>query len=207
MAKILLSTANAVLWEVELAKERITIGRGPQNDIVIDDGAISAEHAVIVTVGDDAFLEDLNSTNGSQVNGQPVRKHFLQNGDVIEMAQYRIEYVTHQAGVANGAGDENGAERLSAYTASEKTVAVIQILNGPNVGKEIRLVKPLTTFGRPGMQAAALVRRGCDYYLTHIEGASYPLVNGIPIDMNARRIVSSDIIDLIGMRVQFLKGC
>lgn len=161
---------------------------------------------MIVTAGKDAFLEDLNSTNGSQVNGQPVRKHFLQNGDVIEMAQYRIEYVSGQAGVANGAGDENGIERSLADIASEKAVAVIQILNGPDAGKEIRLVKPLTTLGRPGVQAAALVRRGCDYYLTHIEGASFPLVNGIPIDTNGRRIVSSDIIDLIGRQVQFLKG-
>jgi len=81
-----------VLREIHLQKERVTIGRKPHNDIQIDNLAISGEHAVIVTVLDDSFLEDLNSTNGTSVNGQPVKKHFLQDSDVIELGKYKLQY-------------------------------------------------------------------------------------------------------------------
>ncbi|MEO6352341.1 MAG: FHA domain-containing protein, partial [Burkholderiaceae bacterium] len=92
MAKIILMADGAVLQEMTLSKERITIGRRPGNDIVIDHLAISGQHAAITTVLNDSFLEDLGSTNGTLVNGQPVNKHFLQDGDVIELAKYRIKY-------------------------------------------------------------------------------------------------------------------
>jgi pSer/pThr/pTyr-binding forkhead associated (FHA) protein len=84
---------NLVLKEILLDKERITIGRKPQNDIQIDNLAISGAHAVVVTILHDAFLEDLDSTNGTFVNGQQIKKHFLQNNDVIELGKYRLKYV------------------------------------------------------------------------------------------------------------------
>src|SRR5574343_1898995 len=94
MAKLILSMDGLVLKELPLAKERITIGRKPHNDIQIDNLAISGEHASIATILQDAFLEDLNSTNGTYVNGQPVKKHVLQNNDVIELGKYRLKYLT-----------------------------------------------------------------------------------------------------------------
>jgi pSer/pThr/pTyr-binding forkhead associated (FHA) protein len=84
---------NLVLKEIPLDKERVMIGRKPQNDIQIDNLAISGAHAVVVTILHDAFLEDLDSTNGTFVNGQQVKKHFLQNNDVIELGKYRLKYV------------------------------------------------------------------------------------------------------------------
>lgn len=93
MAKLILSMDGLVLREITLDKERITMGRKPHNDIQIDNLAISGEHAVIITLLNDSFLEDLNSTNGTYVNGQPVKKHFLQNGDVVELGKYRLKYV------------------------------------------------------------------------------------------------------------------
>ena len=75
-----------------LSKERITIGRRPHNDLVIDNLAISGDHAAIMTIVNDSFLEDLGSTNGMLVNGQLVKKHFLQDNDVIELAKYKIKY-------------------------------------------------------------------------------------------------------------------
>ena len=90
MAKLILSMDGLVLKELPLAKERTTIGRKPHNDIQIDNLAISGEHAVIVTILNDSFLEDLNSTNGTYVNGQPIKKHFLQNNDVVELGKYRL---------------------------------------------------------------------------------------------------------------------
>ena len=86
MAKLILSMDGLVLKEIVLNKERLSIGRKPHNDIQIDNLAISGEHAVIVTILNDSFLEDLNSTNGTLVNGQPIKKHILRNKDVIELA-------------------------------------------------------------------------------------------------------------------------
>jgi predicted component of type VI protein secretion system len=93
MAKLILSMDNLVLKEIPLDKERVTIGRKVQNDIQIDNLAISGAHAVVVTILNDSFLEDLDSTNGTFVNGQQIKKHFLQHNDVIELGKYRLKYV------------------------------------------------------------------------------------------------------------------
>ena len=97
-AKLILSMDGLVLKEITLAKERTTIGRKPHNDIQIDNLAVSGEHAVIVTILNDSFLEDLGRTNGTLVNGQPIKKHFLQTNDVIELGKYKLKYVNDQAG-------------------------------------------------------------------------------------------------------------
>src|SRR4051812_39236914 len=93
MAKLILSMDGLVLKEISLTKERTTIGRKPHNDIQIDNLAVSGEHAVIVSILNDSFLEDLGSTNGTLVNGQTVKKHFLQNNDVIELGKYKLKYI------------------------------------------------------------------------------------------------------------------
>ncbi|MBI4742030.1 MAG: FHA domain-containing protein [Betaproteobacteria bacterium] len=92
MAKLILSMDGLVLKEIPLTGERVTVGRKPHNDIQIDNLAVSGEHAAIVTILNDSFLEDLNSTNGTLVNGQAVKKHFLKNGDVIELSKYKLKY-------------------------------------------------------------------------------------------------------------------
>src|SRR2546430_17200052 len=93
MAKLILSMDGLVLKEIPLTKERTTIGRKPHNDIQIDNLAVSGEHAVIVTILNDSFLEDLGSTNGTVVNGNAIKKHFLQNNDVIELGKYKLKFV------------------------------------------------------------------------------------------------------------------
>src|SRR5881409_1825336 len=105
MAKLILSMDNLVLKESALANERTTIGRKPHNDIQIDNLAVSGEHAVIVTILQDSFLEDLGSTNGTVVNGQPVKKHFLQNNDIIELGKYKLKYVNEAPAAQAKAAD------------------------------------------------------------------------------------------------------
>jgi pSer/pThr/pTyr-binding forkhead associated (FHA) protein len=112
MAKVILSVEGVMVKEIPLARERTTIGRKPNNDIRIDNLAISGEHAAIITMLNDSFLEDLDSTNGTYVNGRPVKKHFLQDGDVIELAKYRLKYV-------NEASQNAGAD-------TEKTMVLRQ---------------------------------------------------------------------------------
>ena len=188
MARITLSLSGNILREVALAKERMTIGRGPGNDILLDNLAVSAEHAVIVTHDDDSFLEDLNSTNGTQVNGQPIKKHFLQDEDVIEIAQYRIRY---------------RSESIPALGSYGSSVAKVTVLDGLSAGKEIPLVKALTTIGQPGVQAAAIARRANGYYLMHIEGNVPPCLNGNAIGSAAHEVMHGDVIEISGTRIKF----
>lgn len=199
MAKIILSKGDTVLREIALSKERITIGRRPHNDIVIEDLAISGEHAVIVTHNNDSFLEDLNSTNGTQVNGQPVRKHFLQNGDVIELAQFRVRYIGSWSPdlideIFNGTIRGNGTGQLNHR-------AAIRVLNGPSAGKEIALNKPLTTIGRPGIQVAVLTQSENAYFLAQVEGAR-PFLNGHLIAEDPCQLSDGDVIELSGTQMQ-----
>src|ERR1700741_5031374 len=102
MAKLILSMDGLVLKEIPLTKERTTIGRKPHNDIQIANLAVSGEHAGIVTILNDSFLEDLGSTNGTVVNGNPIKKHFLQNNDVIELGKYKLKFVGEAAPAATG---------------------------------------------------------------------------------------------------------
>lgn len=93
MAKLILSLDGSVLNEILLAKERTTIGRRPHNDIQIDNLAVSGEHAAIVSVANDCILEDLGSTNGTLVNGSPVKKHLLRDNDLIELGKFKLKFV------------------------------------------------------------------------------------------------------------------
>jgi len=111
MAKLILSMDGLVLKEIPLTKERTTLGRKPHNDIQIDNLAVSGEHAVIVTILNDSFLEDLGSTNGTVVNGNPVKKHFLQNNDVIELGKYKLKFIGEAAPAAGAGGDKADFEK------------------------------------------------------------------------------------------------
>jgi hypothetical protein len=200
MAKIILTIDDTILQELTLSKERVTIGRRAHNDIVIDDLAISGEHAVIVTANDDSFLEDLNSTNGTQINGQPVKKHFLQDGDVIELAQYKLKYK------ANGDADIGEASNNAAAQTSKATArqsAMIKVLNGASAGKGIALTKVLTTIGRPGVQVAGVTYHLQSYFLKHVEGDTYPVVNGQSIGGDAYQMTHGDVIELSGTLMEF----
>jgi pSer/pThr/pTyr-binding forkhead associated (FHA) protein len=97
MAKLIFMFDGNVLGEYELNKERMTIGRRPSNDIHIDNLAVSGEHAVVVTLDGDSFLEDLNSTNGTFVNKKRVKKHVLQHQDVIELGKYQLKFLGQSA--------------------------------------------------------------------------------------------------------------
>ena len=230
MAKLILSMDGLVLKEIPLDRERMTIGRKPSNDIQIDNLAISGEHAAIVTILNDSFLEDLNSTNGTLVNGQPIKKHFLKNGDVVELGKYKLKYITEQApsneaadfektmvlrpsalGAAAGAPGSTAQPPAAVPPVAGAPVSVpqaaVQVLNGGNAGRELELTKTLTTLGRPGVQVAVIARRPHGYFITHVEGAQYPVINGRAIDAQAHPLKDHDVIELAGIKMEFfLKG-
>lgn len=197
MAKIILSKGDKVLREIVLCKERMTIGRRPDNDIVIEDLAISGEHAVIETRNGDSILEDLNSTNGTQVNGQPVQKHFLQDGDVVDLARFRIRYVV------DAPESEHQTNKSSSLSGNGSAIAKIKVLNGPSAGREILLDKPLTTLGRPGVEVVLVTQSQSGYYLTHLEGSDL-LINRQSVGKGSHPISNGDIVSLSGTRMQVI---
>jgi hypothetical protein len=211
VAKIILMMNGTVLQEMTLSKERISIGRRPHNDIILDNLPISAEHAVIVTILNDSFLEDLNSTNGTQINGQPVKKHFLRDGDVIQLAEYQMRYVADEhaeSGAADNLRDRAAGLAVASgghgQTEVQNRTAMIKVLNGVNAGKQIALAKVLTTIGHPGVQVAVITRGPQGYNITHVEGEVCPLVNGQSVGTDPYSIVHGDVIDLSGTQMTFL---
>ena len=327
MAKLILSLDGMVLREYPLTKERTTIGRKPHNDIQIDNLAVSGEHAMIMTILNDSFLEDLGSTNGTLVNGQPIKKHFLQNNDVVELGKYKLKYASEATAAAaapdfektmimrapagaaampkpeappaaapapapaskppvpdldvvsqnlqktfgdtvvnpemmqsqGGMGNLREAARQAATPAAAPAAAAvaapapapkpapataptlgvppapqppvpgpaaaaaaaatasqpvspgsagqpqgtIQILSGPSAGKELPLAKPLTTLGKPGVQVAVIAKRPQGYFITHVEGPTYPVVNGKQLDAQAHALNDHDVIELAGVKMEF----
>ena len=214
MAKLILSMDGLVLKEISLDKERISIGRKPLNDVHIDNLAISGEHAVVVTILSDSFLEDLNSTNGTLVNGQPIKKHFLKEGDVVELGKYKLKYLTESIR-QNVAADFEATlltppivpqeeSSLPAAPAAETiAMGVIHVLNGSNAGRELILSKPLTSLGQPGQQVAVISRRPYGYFITHLEGVTFPRLNGQAIDAEARQLADHDVIEIAGVKMEF----
>ena len=280
MAKLILSMDGLVLKEIPLTKERTSIGRKPHNDIQIDNLAVSGEHAVIVTILNDSFLEDLGSTNGTVVNGNPIKKHFLQNNDLIELGKYKLKFIGDAAPVvagdradfektmvlrpksATGGTQAAVAERAAAVQQAKSAAATspvaqaavplampavapaatanapaatsipiaasapapapaaasftaprprpggqflgaIQLLSGANAGRELELIKPLTTLGKPGVQVAVLTRRPQGYFITHVEGANRPIVNGQAIGAAPHSLKDHDVIELAGVKMEF----
>jgi pSer/pThr/pTyr-binding forkhead associated (FHA) protein len=197
MARLVLSLDSQVMAEYNMNKERYTIGRLPDNDIRIDNPAVSGHHSLIINILNDSFLEDLNSTNGTYVNGKLIKKHALQHGDVVTVGHHQLRFVEDDEAQdefektmviqpsarpvdklrsANMAA-ENASSSLSA-TGARKALgegaaalkkAKLQVLSGAFAGRELDLNKALTTLGRPGVQVAAITRRADGYFIVHVD--------------------------------------
>jgi len=268
MAKLILSVDGQVLKEFTLSKERTLIGRKAHNDIQIDNLAVSGEHAAIITILNDSFIEDLGSTNGTMVNGKPIKKHFLQNNDVVEIGKHKLKYFNDAPTAATAADFEktmiirNPAKAAPTPTPAEKGMgdtqtglrpmaggdtsppapaptvtqgarpagapptpaappppptaapqpagaggplreAAIQVLSGAAAGRTLDLTKNLTTVGKPGLQVAVITKRPNGYFITHVEGATYPTLNGASLGAQAHPLNDHDLIEIAGVKMEF----
>ena len=271
MAKLILSVDGQVLKEFTLSKERTLIGRKPHNDIQIDNLAVSGEHAAIITILNDSFIEDLGSTNGTMVNGKPIKKHFLQNNDVVEIGKHKLKYFNDAPTAATAAdfektmiirnpakaappppkpeaqGDTHtNLKPLATDTAAKSPVAAppppaaapsapagaptapaapaaavpetppapsgaggalreaaIQVLSGAAAGRTLDLTKNLTTIGKPGLQVAVITKRPNGYFITHVEGATFPTLNGTSLGGQAHPLNDHDLIEIAGVKMEF----
>jgi pSer/pThr/pTyr-binding forkhead associated (FHA) protein len=257
MARLILSLDGQTLAEYNMTKERYTVGRLPDNDIRIDNAAVSGHHSLLINILNDSFLEDLNSTNGTYVNGKLIKKHALQHGDVITVGHHQLRYVDDNAqqapedefektmviqpsgqmekqvaqaarvaeAAANAAAREaprppppaepakpkrpfspTTTQEVDESAAPALPLAKLQVLSGTFAGRELELKKTLTTLGRPGVQVAAITRRAEGYYIVHVESGKdegYPLVNGMSIGAQARKLQDNDVIQLAGVKMGF----
>ncbi len=220
MGKLVVSLDNVVIKEFQITKERTTLGRRPYNDIVIDNLAVSGEHAVLTASQNDVFIEDLNSTNGTYINGKAVKKQLLSNNDVVEVGKYRIKYLADEGedyektmilrpGAFGRAPGTLGAAAAGAAAAGGQMPtgpASIKVLNGGAAGREVLLTKVVTTVGKPGVQVASVTKRPGGYVLSHVEGARRPNVNGQPVGEESIALKNGDIIDLAGTQMQFVQS-
>ena len=227
MPKMIVSIDGVVIKEVQLTKDRTTLGRRPYNDIVIDNLAVSGEHAVLQMSGNEVYLEDLNSTNGTYVNGKAVKKQLLQNSDTVEIGKYKIKYINEMAGPGfektmifkAGAGpiapppaaQPSAAAARPGPTAAQgaepgQTHAAIKVLSGAAAGREVPLVKVVTTIGKPGVAVAAITRRPHGFVVAHVEGTNRPTLNGAAVGADPVMLKNGDLLELAGTQMQFVQS-
>ena len=220
MPKMIVSIDGVVIKEVQLTKDRTTLGRRPYNDIVIDNLAVSGEHSVMQMSGTDVTLEDLNSTNGTYVNGKAIKKQALQDGDTVEIGKYKIKFVhagvqeKHEKTVVVSRGtatpqasaDAPYAPVFAAPVAAPGSAsASIRVVSGAATGREVPLVKVVTTIGKPGVVVAAITRRSHGYVVALVEGKIKPTVNDVSLGTEAVELRNGDFIELAGTRMQFVQ--
>ncbi|MDP3083704.1 MAG: FHA domain-containing protein [Rubrivivax sp.] len=227
MGKLVVSLDGVVIKEVQITKDKTTLGRQPYNDIVIDNLAVSGEHAVLQMVGGDVFIEDLNSTNGTYINGKAVKKQLLAHNDTVEIGKYKIKYLVDDSSeyektmimrpgaaappafsasvnpLQSGHSGYGGNARPAAAAAAVQA-ASIKVLNGAAAGREVTLTKVVTTVGKPGVQVASITRRPNGYAFAHVEGASRPSVNGVQLVGDSVPLRNGDVIELAGTQMQFI---
>jgi pSer/pThr/pTyr-binding forkhead associated (FHA) protein len=224
MGKLVITDNNGVTTQFDLSAERVTIGRAAGNDIVLNDKATSGRHAAIVTILEDSFLEDLDSTNGTQVNGTPVTKHPLAHGDVITIGRNTLRFFTAEASEAEmdktmilrpgsippaatrpAAARPAGSVNPALIGAGKPVLGKLRITSGANQGREMELSKPLTTLGKPGVQVAAITRRAEGYYIVQVDstGGRKLRINGADVEPQPRRLSDGDRVELAGTQMEF----
>ena len=203
MPKMVVSIDGVVIKEVQLTKERTTLGRRPYNDLVIDNLAVSGEHAAFVLEGDTALVEDLNSTNGTYVNGRAVRRQALVHGDLVEIGKYKIRFVGEGQELSSAAPMAAPAPSATATAASDDPTASIEVLSGPAAGRSVPVVKVVTTLGKPGVAVASITRRHHGHALALVEGKLVPTLNGQAVGEEPVLLKDGDVIELAGTRMRF----
>lgn len=207
MTRITISMEGVDLKEFELTKERTTLGRRPYNDIVIDHLAVSGEHAVFVQKDGTISIEDLHSTNGTYVNGRAVRTAQVGADDLIEIGRYRIHVLPAghvPAPLPEEAPPDPAQPVVAPAATAQNRAARIRVISGPASGREMPLIKVVTTLGKPGVAVAAITQRNNGYTLALVDGDTLPTVNGQPVaGQEPVMLKHNDVISLAGTEMLF----
>ncbi|MCX5855246.1 MAG: FHA domain-containing protein [Deltaproteobacteria bacterium] len=229
MAKVLLKFKEAVVKEIPLDQDIMTIGRKEENDIVIDNQSVSGHHAKILKEGDSVFVEDVNSLNGTYVNGQKIFKSELFNGDVILIGVHTMEVIsdktrdtdTKSFAVRGRSMDETmviapgDQKKIIASVDKEKpdVIGGFIIIEGSSDKKDYLLKERVTTVGKDDSagirlkgffvpKVAALVNRRKEGYFITPSGGKSLKVNGEEIE-HRYDMKDGDVVEVGGLKMQF----
>lgn len=231
MAKIIIKFNNDVVDHIDLKQGDMRIGRKPGCEIHIDNLSVSGEHANIFTVGEDSFIQDLGSTNGTFINNKKITKHHLKNGDAVVIGKHSLIYFTDSARASQPPDEfaktviinpsrtvepkpaapktepaaitlETKPKESSKAEAERRRVGAIFVLSGLNSGKRIDLTKTITNLGSGGKRAGAITQMSDGFMLA--PGADeVPKLNGRPIPSEGSKLKNGDVIEVAGTRLQF----
>ena len=232
MAKFIIKFNDVVIDQVVVRPGDMNIGRRPGSDILLDNLAVSGNHATLFTIGEDTFVQDLNSTNGTFVNNKRITKHHLENGDTITIGNHTLTYVNENAAKANPnlaktviinphKQEEMRAEAGKSAPAVSATptpapapakaappaepvrLGSLFILSGSNSGKRIDLTMPVTNLGRAGRRAGVISRTGHRYVLMPGDAGQVPRLNGVKVGNSGEELKNGDMIEIADARMQF----
>jgi len=226
MAKLVIKFNDTVIDQIVLKQGDMNIGRRPGSDILLDNMAISGNHASIFTIGEDSFIQDVNSTNGTFVNNKRITKHHLQHGDVVSIGNHTLSYINENAakGGPNLAKtviiNPHQQESLLAEATAKAPPAAprpvtkepvpeaprhgsLFILSGANNGKRIDITQPVTNLGRAGKRAGVISRSGHRYVLLPGDNNEAPRLNGVKVGSSGEELKNGDMIEIADARMQF----
>lgn len=212
MPKLVLMHDGAIIREYPLDKERISVGRRPNNDIQLDDPTVSGNHAVFLVLHN-VYVEDQNSTNGVLLNGRRVSKRQLTHGDVVQIGRHDLKFIDDKAQdfestivIPPAAASPDTAVSGRLEDAEPEAEMVVRVVAGPKNGTVIALKKPYTTLGTPGGEMAVIAKRGGRYFLMSMQGTAAskpPRLNGQALAAQSQLLNLGDIIEVAGSRLQF----
>ena len=199
MPQLIATVKGVEVKHVYLHKDRTTLGRKPENDIVLDTMVVSGQHCAFDLVGvADVFIQDLGSTNGTYVNDSMLKARArLHDGDVIAIGPYRIKYLQASEEPSTFGGTQ------SFMPDGPQLMASFEVISGSSAGLEMPVVKAVTTFGKPGVSVVSVAHRRGGFFVTHLGGVTPPLINGSAMGVDPVMLADQDVLDLAGTRMRF----
>lgn len=216
MAKVIVRLNDSVIDEVELKPGDMSIGRRAGSDIHLDAMSVSGTHASIYTAGNESYLQDMNSTNGTFINERRVTKQRLSSGDVVAIGKHTLTYVSDSGAPDSPdlaktvvirprrSADAKAPSMPSMPATPAPRMGSLFVLSGGGSGKRVDLNKPVTNLGRAGKTAGIINRSNSgSYTLVPGESGAPPRVNGVVIATRGAQLHNGDVIEVSGARMQF----
>ena len=206
MPQLIATVEGVEIKHVYLTRDKTTLGRKIENDIVLDNMIVSGRHCVFELHGlADVTVEDLGSTNGTFVNNQRIKRQQLKDGDVVAIGNFRLQFLA--ASGESGFGETTAMKAMPSGgplgAMPPSLQASFQVLNGSSTGLEVPVVKAVTTFGKPGVCVVAVSHRRTGYFVAQLDGATPPTLNSAAISAEPQMLSNNDVLDLAGTRMLF----
>ncbi len=203
MPHLIVSVEGVEIKSIDLQKDRTTLGRRADNDIVFDNMVVSGHHCVFDLKGlADVFVEDLNSTNGTYINGKMVKRQRLHDGEVLAIGNFRIRFNAGSVPAPEFSG--TAAMPLGPVAQAPLPRAFFKLVNGSSAGLEMPVSKAVSTFGKPGVSVVAVSHRRDGFYVAHLDGDDRATLNGDRLGDKGVMLAHHDLLEISGTQMLFL---